>query len=171
MMMISVVVFMRGRLLQRLGPVHLYLTAPTAHPSGTSRVFAQVEFAHVGSHLWAESCSLRQRGARSIGHKASSLLWTSCPRVVRLPVSGNLSDVRAFAPSLVSLSLKCEIKDLCPCATFAAPLNTLPLPKLLHSIPRGFTLPPVGVTSAFRRPQDTLMLSRHQAACPVGNGV
>jgi hypothetical protein len=61
MMMISVVVFMRGRLLQRLGPVHHYLTGPTAHPSRTSRLFAP---SRLGSRLWAESFSLRQRGAR-----------------------------------------------------------------------------------------------------------
>ena len=36
MMMISVVVFMRGRLLQRLGHVYPYLTGPMVHPSRTS---------------------------------------------------------------------------------------------------------------------------------------
>src|SRR5215213_8567667 len=35
----------------------------------------------------------------------------------------------------------------------------------------GVTLPAVGVTSAFRRSQDTLILSRQLAACPVYDGV
>ena len=35
------------------------------------------------------------------------------------------------------------------------------LQNLLHSKPRGVTLPAVGVSSAFRRPQDTLIPSRH----------
>jgi hypothetical protein len=39
--------------------------------------------------------------------------------------------------------------------------KSFPLQKLLHSAARGFTLPAVGVTSAFRRSQDTLILSRH----------
>jgi hypothetical protein len=39
--------------------------------------------------------------------------------------------------------------------------NNFPLQKLLHSLTHRVNLLPVGVTSAFRRPQDTLSPSRH----------